>query len=77
MGRETLTLNHGRCRYDDGRGAAVDEDEGRDRYEDDGGRRRPRGRRSESDGGNSDMHPLVVMVIASIDWLFSYRSPSE
>jgi len=68
-------LNHGRCRYDDGRGAAVDEDEGRDRYEDDGGRRRPRGRRSESDGGDSDMHPLVVMVVASIDWL--YRSPSE
>jgi len=70
-------LTHDCCRYDDGRGAAVDEDEGRDRYEDDGGRRRPRGRRSESDGGNSDVHPLVVMTVVSIDWLFTYGSLSE
>lgn len=45
-----------RRRYDDGRGGATDEDEGRDRYEDDGGRRRPRGRRSESDTGGPNMN---------------------
>ena len=45
-----------RRRYDEGRGGAMDEDEGRDRYEDDGGRRRPRGRRSESDGGGANVN---------------------
>ena len=45
-------------RYDGERG--VDEDEaGGDRYDDDGGRRRPRGRRSESDSAGNCTGQLV------------------
>ena len=50
-------------RYDDDRGGEGEDDDAGDRYNDDGGRRRPRGRRSESDAGNRQHRVISIELI--------------